>query len=66
MKGFKTIALGVLIAGVAALSSPEMQAYVAEHFEAAGATIGFLVVLMRAFTNSPMVQDGPVAPTDSE
>lgn len=62
MKGFKTVILGVLIAAISALSSPEMQAFVAENFAGVGATLGTLVVIMRALTNSPMFSKGDDKP----
>jgi len=52
MKGFKTVAFGVLIAAISVLSNPEMQAFVADHLPEVGGMIGTAIVVLRAITTS--------------
>ena len=54
MKGYKTIVYGVLLAGLSVLSNPEMQAWVGENLPYVGSGIATGIIILRAFTNSPM------------
>lgn len=65
MKGFKTVAFGVMIAVLSVASSPEMQAFVAENLPTVGTALGTLVVVLRAVTNSPMFKKEPEAPKEN-
>lgn len=51
-KGWKTVLFGVLIAATAALSSPEMQAFISNNIPAVGTGIGTAIVVLRAITTS--------------
>ncbi|KKM09344.1 hypothetical protein LCGC14_1722990 [marine sediment metagenome] len=59
VKGFKTIAFGVLTAVLAVFSSPEMQAFFAEHMKVIGGSVGTIIVVLRALTDSPMFKKAP-------
>ena len=52
MKGFKTIAYGLLIAGIAIFSNGEMQEYFALHIPTIGGLLGTGVIVLRALTSS--------------
>ena len=54
VKGYKTLAFGVLTAALAVFSSPDMQAFFAEHMKAIGGSVGTIIVILRAMTDSPM------------
>ena len=54
IKGFKTVAFGVLTAVLSLFSSPDMQAWVAEYLPFVGTALGVAVVWLRYLTNSPM------------
>ena len=54
MKGFRTIAYGLLIAGLALLSNDAMVAFFAEHLPWVGGFVGTGIVALRALTNSPI------------
>ncbi len=54
VKGFRTIAFGVLTAALAVFSSPEIQAFFAEHMELIGGGVGTIIIILRALTDSPM------------
>ena len=60
MKGFKTVAFGVLVALLSLLSNatPEWQAFVAAHIPVLGSITGVLVVVLRAITDSPIFKSG--------
>ena len=51
-KGWKTIIFGVLVGATAALSSPEMQAFIADNIPEVGTGIGTAIVILRALTTS--------------
>lgn len=52
MKGFKTIAFGITLILTAVFSDAAVQAFVAEHFQVVGSSIGVIVIALRAITNS--------------
>lgn len=52
MKGWKTVAFGVLLAGVAILSNADMQAFISQHIPAIGGSLGVIVIALRAVTNT--------------
>ncbi len=52
MKGFKTVAFGLLLAGISVLSNAEMQQFVAENLPALGGFVGTATVVLRALTSS--------------
>lgn len=52
MKGFKTIGYGVSIMLLAVFASPDVQAFVMEHFKAVGSFMGLGVIILRAITDS--------------
>ena len=54
VKGYKTIAFGLLTAALAVFSSPDMQAFFAEHMDFIGAGVGTIIIVLRALTDSPM------------
>jgi hypothetical protein len=54
MKGWKTVLLGVLLIATSVLSTPEMQAFVADHLPWLGSAIGTVIIVLRALTNSPV------------
>lgn len=54
VKGFKTIAFGILTAALAVFSSPEMQAFFAEHMKLIGGGVGTIIIILRALTDSPI------------
>lgn len=51
-KGFKTVVFGAAIGLIALFSSPEVQAFIAQHIPAIGGTVGGLVIVLRAITSS--------------
>jgi hypothetical protein len=51
-KGWKTVVFGVLLALVSALSNEEMKQFLVENVEWIGSSIGTIVVVLRALTNS--------------
>lgn len=56
MKGFKTIAFGITLILTAVFSDAAVQAFVAEHFKTVGASIGLVVIALRAITNSGILK----------
>ncbi|KKL90576.1 hypothetical protein LCGC14_1903260 [marine sediment metagenome] len=52
MKGWKTIAFGILVAVLGALSSADMQSWVLENFEWTTGGLGTIIVILRALTTS--------------
>jgi len=52
MKGFKTVAFGILIAAISILSNHEMQTFIAQHLPEVGSMIGTAIVVLRAVTSS--------------
>ena len=57
MKGFKTVVFGLLLALTAVFSDATVQAFVNEHFQAVGAAIGTIVIVLRAITNSDIFKN---------
>ncbi len=57
MKGYKTVIFGILIAVTGALSTPEMQAFVAMHIPSVSGFLGLAVILLRTITTSPVFKD---------
>ncbi len=54
VKGFRTVVFGIAIAGISILSNAEMQAWIAEHLPYLGGMAGTLIIVLRAFTSSPI------------
>lgn len=54
MKGFKTVAYGLLLALGSILASPEVSEHVGSHLGWYGSLAGTLVVVLRALTSSPI------------
>jgi len=52
MKGWKTVAFGVLLAAISVLSNADMQAFIAAHIPAIGGVLGVLVIALRAVTST--------------
>ena len=52
MKGWKTVAFGVLVAALGALSDTDMQSWVLENFEWTAGGLGTIIVILRALTTS--------------
>ena len=50
--GFKTVAYGVCIGLIGALSTPEMQVFIGAHIPSLSAAIGTGIVVLRAMTSS--------------
>jgi hypothetical protein len=57
IKGFKTLAFAVAIGLASALSTPEVQFWVAANMTWAGPALGTAIVVLRAFTTSPIFKD---------
>jgi len=51
-KGWKTIIFGVLVGATAALSSPELQAFISQHIPEVGSALGVAIIVLRALTTS--------------
>ncbi len=61
IKGFKTVAFGVMTAALSLLSGPEFAAWVGENLPWVGGALGAAVVWLRYLTSSPMFRrDGQV------
>lgn len=58
MKGFKTVAFGLMIAALSILSNPEMQQFIAANIPAVGGSIGTAIIILRAVTKSPIFKNG--------
>ncbi len=54
MKGWKTVALGVLIADLSVFSSADMQAWFGANLPVVGGAVGTIIVILRALTTSPI------------
>jgi hypothetical protein len=54
MKGFKTIAFGILIAVTALLADETTKQFILENFGLTGSFVGGAVVTLRAITTSPI------------
>lgn len=54
MKGWKTLVFAVLFGAITALSSPELQQYIAENMTWLGPIIATVVAVLRALTTSPI------------
>jgi hypothetical protein len=54
MKGWKTVAFGIITALLAVFSSPEVQEFVAANLPEVGIFFGTVVVILRALTSSPI------------
>ena len=54
MKGFKMFSFGLLTAALAVFSNDAMQAFFAEHMEMVGVSVGTVIIILRALTDSPM------------
>jgi len=52
MRGFKTVAFGVLLAATSILSNQEMALFISEHLPSVGGAIGTIIVVLRAITSS--------------
>ena len=52
ISGFKTVAYGVLIGGIAVLGDADVQAFIAAHIPSIGAMVGTGIVILRALTSS--------------
>ena len=52
MSGFKTVTFGVLLALTSILSNADMAAFVAAHLPTVGGSVGMMVIILRALTNS--------------
>jgi hypothetical protein len=52
MKGWKTVVFGILTILLSIFSSPDVQAFVAEHLPAVGSAFGAIVIVLRALTSS--------------
>ncbi len=53
-KGWKTAALGLAVFLISVFSGAELKAFVAEHLPEVGGALGTIVIVLRAFTNSPI------------
>ena len=51
-KGWKTVIFGILLALISILSNEEMKQFLVENVEWIGGSIGTIVVVLRALTNS--------------
>ena len=58
MKGWKTVALGILIAVLAALSDADMQAWVSQNLPWVGGGVGTAIIILRALTTSAIFEKG--------
>ena len=58
MKGWKTIAFGILVAVLGALSSADMQTWIIENFEWASGGLGTAIIILRTLTTSPIFKKG--------
>ncbi len=54
MKGWKTVAFGVIVAAITMLSGQEFQAFLGDHIPWLGALTGTIIVVLRALTTSPI------------
>lgn len=54
MKGFKTVAFGVVLAALSILSNEEMRAFVAGYMPEIGSSIGAMIIFLRWLTTSPI------------
>jgi len=54
MKGWKTLAVAVLLGLITALSNPELQQYVAENLVWLGPILATVIAVLRALTTSPI------------
>jgi len=61
MKGFKTVAFGLLLALTSIFSSPEMATYFSENLPFVGTATGAIVVVLRGLTNSSIFKAEPPA-----
>ena len=58
MNGFKTVAYGICIGLIGAMSTPEMQAFIGAHIPMVSAAIGTGIVVLRALTSSAIFNKG--------
>ena len=67
IKGWKTVAFGVLLAVLAIFSSPDMQAWAAQYIPELGVGAGTIIIILRALTSSPIFKreanDAPKNPS---
>ena len=52
MKGYKTIAFGLMLGLLSVFSNAEMQSFIAEYLPEVGGSIATIVVILRALTTS--------------
>ncbi len=52
MKGFKTVIFGVLLVLISVLSNADMQEFIAENIPSIGTSIGTIIIILRAVSNS--------------
>ena len=55
MKGYKTLGFAALVALTSFLASPEMSQWVGEHLPEVGGGLATAIAVLRAITNSPML-----------
>lgn len=54
LKGWKTVVFGALVTTTSVLSTPEVQGFVAQHFEAVGGALGGVIIGLRWLSSSPI------------
>ena len=54
IKGYKTLAMAIILGLITALSSAEMQQYVATNLTWLGPILGTGIVMLRALTTTPI------------
>ncbi len=59
LSGWKTVTFGLILALLSVFSNAEMTAWFAENLPAVGGSVGVIVVLLRAITNSDIFKSNP-------
>ncbi len=58
IKGFKTFVFGAALIVLAVLGDADVQAFLADRIEWFAGLTGTLIIVLRAFTSSPMFKGG--------
>lgn len=54
MKGWKTVAFGVILALISVFSNQEMVNFITDHFPWVGGSVGTVIVALRFLTTTPI------------
>lgn len=54
MKGIKTFIFGALLILIAIFTNDAMKDFISQHIPAVGTSVGIIVIILRAITNSPI------------